>query len=73
MSALTPHIRTLRALSLAFDETAEAMQRLDIEDPVAGGMLNVAAAFERAADALQAEDRSLESGVVSIPPRSADA
>lgn len=59
MSAISPHIRALRALSQAFDETAESMQRLNIEDPVAGAMLHVAAAFERAADDLQAGEQEL--------------
>jgi hypothetical protein len=59
MSALWPHILALRALSQGFDETAEAMQGLNIEDPVAGAMLNVAAAFERAADLLEAGQQEI--------------
>lgn len=59
MTALSAHIRVLRALSLAFDETAEALQRFDVDDPVAGGMLHVASAFERAAAALESEEQAL--------------
>jgi hypothetical protein len=63
MSAVSPHIRMLRALAQGFDETAEALMKFNVEDPVAAWMLHVAAAFERAQLLLEAEDRKLKESV----------
>jgi hypothetical protein len=62
MSALSPHIRMLRAVSEALDNRIDSRMQEDPDDAIVQTILCLASALDDAAEELEAEDAKLRAG-----------
>lgn len=67
MSALTPHIRSHRAMAQSFRDTAATTDT----ECVAAMLLSMAETHERTAAKLETDEREMMNRLVSIPSRAA--